>query len=408
MKKAKVFFAALLALALSVPPAYAGGIRIIDNGTLYAEATEIECSGGISCPKTTGSRAAFTATAGAFVGSTLTSNAVDAANSIWGVSNGMAFEGATANAHELTVSPQSDPTADVTVSVPSLTAGALMLSALTSNDVDVANSIWGVSNGLAFEGATADAFELTLSPADVGADATATLPNMAASYAVFASLLTTNAADIVNSVWGVSNGIAFEGATADAFELTLAPANVAADATATLPDNGASYAVIGSLLTTNAADVANSVWGVSAGLNFEGSAADTSEGTLTATNPTADRTYTLPDQTGTVLLAGAATALTPGAAVSLTVAPGNRLYTLTTNDNEDTTITFSGAGSAGDMVTIIFTTSSTGDEVVTFHTTLVNSVGTLTLGTTAARFYTVRFVSDGTAWNEISRTAEQS
>lgn len=101
-----------------------------------------------------------------------------------------------------------------------------------------------------------------------------------------------------------------------------------------------------------------------------------------------------------------ATALTAGAAVALTV--GARLYTDTVTDNEDQTITFSGAGSAGDEITIIFTTAGASDEIITFHATLVSSVGTLTLGTDAGKYYVVRFVSNGTHWFEVSRTAVQT
>jgi len=108
-----------------------------------------------------------------------------------------------------------------------------------------------------------------------------------------------------------------------------------------------------------------------------------------------------------VPMAGACTALTPGAAVALTVATTN-CYTDTVTDNEDQTITFSGAGYAGQEITIIFTTAGAGDEVITFHATLVSSTGTLTLGTDAGKFYTVRFISNGTHWYEVSRTAVQT
>ncbi len=144
-------------------------------------------------------------------------------------------------------------------------------------------------------------------------------------------------------------------------------------------------------------------------LTFDGATADTIYTILAVDDPaSSSKTVTLPAVTGTVKLTGAAVALTPGAAVSLTVAKGTTLYTDTTNDNEDQTITFSGAGSAGDEVTILFTTSGTSDEVITFHSTLCHSTGTLTLGTTADRYYSIRFVSDGSKWFEVSRTAEQS
>lgn len=85
------------------------------------------------------------------------------------------FEGATEDAYELTLSV-ADPTADRTVTLPNAT-GAFMLSSLTTNDVDAANSVTGKSNGLLFEGATADAYELTLTVTDPTADRTVTIPD---------------------------------------------------------------------------------------------------------------------------------------------------------------------------------------------------------------------------------------
>lgn len=140
---------------------------------------------------------------------------------------------------------------------------------------------------------------------------------------------------------------------------------------------------------------------------MEGVTADAYETTFAITDPTADRTVTIPNKTGQVQMASAASALTPGAAVTLTVGLSN-IYTVTPTDNEDETITFSGAGTAGDEITVIITTTGTADEVLTFHTTLANTTGTLTVGTTAARYYTIRFISNGSAWFEVSRTGEQS
>lgn len=106
-------------------------------------------------------------------------------------------------------------------------------------------------------------------------------------------------------------------------------------------------------------------------------------------------------------MAGACTALTPGEAVTLTVAATN-CYTDTVTDNQDQTITFSGAGYSGQEITIIFTTAGSADEVITFHATLVSSTGTLTLGTDAGKYYVIRFISNGTHWFEVSRTAVQT
>lgn len=109
-------------------------------------------------------------------------------------------------------------------------------------------------------------------------------------------------------------------------------------------------------------------------------------------------------------LAGSVVTLTPGAAVTLTVGSGVRMYTDTiTTDNQDQTINASGTGTAGDSMRIIFITDAAGsaDEVITFGTNF-RSTGTLTLANAASSRYVVSFVSDGTKWTEVSRTAVQA
>ena len=248
----------------------------------------------------------------AFILSTLTTNSVGIANSVWGVSNGLTFEGATANAGELFLTVADIATASRTMTLPDMgAASAVIASTLTTNTINVANSIWGISNALAFGGATgADGFEIQLTPADVGADRVVTIPDMAAASALWATTLTTNAPNVANSIWGISNAIAFGGATgADGFEIQLTPADVGADRVVTIPDMAAASALMASLLTTNAPQVANSVWGISNGLAFEGAtgAADAFETTLTLTDPTTDNTVTLQNATGTVTLQTGAT-----------------------------------------------------------------------------------------------------
>ena len=53
-------------------------------------------------------------------------------------------------------------------------AGAVLLS--TAGVEGSANAFWGASNSILFEGATADAYELTLTVADAAADVTVTIP----------------------------------------------------------------------------------------------------------------------------------------------------------------------------------------------------------------------------------------
>lgn len=236
--------------------------------------------------------------------STLTTNSVDVVNSVWGVSNGVVFEGATANAFEITIAP-ADVTADVTLTLPlsNAAAAAFVVSDLTTNSPEVANSVWGRSNAWVFEGLTADAFETILSPSDVTADVTLTIPlNGAVAGAFVLSTLTTNSVDVANSIWLSSNAINLEGLTADAFETIIQPSDVTADVTLTIPlHSGAAGAFVLSTLTTNSSEVVNSIWLATDNIIFEGSVADASETFITITNATADRTLTIPDSSGTVM-----------------------------------------------------------------------------------------------------------
>jgi hypothetical protein len=130
-----------------------------------------------------------------------------------------------------------------------------------------------------------------------------------------------------------------------------------------------------------------------------------------ATTPSTGAFTTLTAASGkTVYYSSAATALTAGTTVTLTVAAGNALFTDTiTTDNQDQTINASAGGTVGDAMRIIFVTDAagSGDEVITFGTN-IRSTGTLTLANAAASRYVVSFVSDGTKWNEVSRTAIQA
>ena len=98
----------------------------------------------------------------------------------------------------------------------------------------------------------------------------------------------------VNPSFGTS--ITFEGATADSYETTLQVTDPTADRTITLPN------VTGTVITTgNLSDITD-IGVFSSTITMEGSTADAFELTLSAGDPTADRTITFPDETGTVQL----------------------------------------------------------------------------------------------------------
>jgi hypothetical protein len=145
----------------------------------------------------------------------------------------------TADASEATI-VFTDPTADVTWTFPTAATDtfAVMASTLATNAPEIANSVTGGTNQLIFEGATADASECILTATDATADTIYTLPDAAAAtYGLVTSTLAANGVDIVNAVWGGTNQIIMEGATADAFETIITPTDATADATITLPDD---------------------------------------------------------------------------------------------------------------------------------------------------------------------------
>ena len=98
----------------------------------------------------------------------------------------------------------------------------------------------------------------------------------------------------VNPSFGSS--ITFEGATDNAYETTLQVTDPTADRTITLPN------VTGTVITTgNLSDITD-IGVFASTIVMEGSTADSYELTLSAGDPTADRTISFPDATGTVAL----------------------------------------------------------------------------------------------------------
>jgi hypothetical protein len=119
-----------------------------------------------------------------FMVSSLTTNTTGAANSVTGASNSLVYEG-TADAHEIVIDA-ADATADVIYRLANAAAGTygLMSTSLATNALDAASSVTGTSNGLVAEGTTADGSETTLSFADPSADTTQTIPAKAVSGTV--------------------------------------------------------------------------------------------------------------------------------------------------------------------------------------------------------------------------------
>ena len=150
----------------------------------------------------------------------------------------------------------------------------------------------------------------------------------------------------VNPSFGSS--ITFEGATADSYETTLQVTDPTADRTITLPNAS------GTVITTgNLSDITD-IGVFSSTITMEGSTADAFELTLSAGDPTADRTITFPDSSGTVALTSDITAT-----ASNTATLTNKTINLTNNTVSGTLAEFNTAVSDANLASIAGTETLT-------------------------------------------------
>lgn len=203
---------------------------------------------------------------------------------------------------------------------------------------------------------------------------------------------------IAVSAW--SGSLVFEGRTFNGFQTAFAFADPTADRSVKFAD--ASGTVLLSTLATNAPDAANGVWGASNGVSFEGATADAYETTLNVADPTADRTITIPNGSGTVGLQ-ATNALTSATTISVTPGSSVSAYTLTPAHTATINAVTTGA-IAGRAYYLVVTTSGTTSYTLTFGTAF-KTTGTLTSGTVTGKVFVMQFIFDGTNFNEVSRTA---
>jgi len=140
--------------------------------------------------------------------------------------------------------------------------------------------------------------------AGVTADAVATLSNKTLEAPVINNATFTGAQAGLEIKFG--NNIVLEGTTDNAFEMTLSGGDPTADRTITLPDVTGTVITSGNLtaITTLTSPTITGAVFNDGSVVFEGATADAYETTLAITDPTADRTITFPDATGTVAFAG--------------------------------------------------------------------------------------------------------
>ena len=218
------------------------------------------------------------------------------------------FEGSTANDFE-TVLQITDPTADRTITFPDASgtvalaanvaalSGATFTGGITGTDLSLTGNLTVLGttttidsstillkNSLVFEGATADSYETTIQITDPTADQTITLQNASGVIPLRDTTDTFTNKSIslaTNTITGTK--AEFNSAMSDADFATLAGTETLTNKTLTSP-------VVSGLTLSDGSFV------------MEGSTADEFELTISAGNPTADRTVTFQDVSGTVAL----------------------------------------------------------------------------------------------------------
>ena len=245
--------------------------------------------------------------------------------------NPLVFEGSTGDSFETTLAV-GNPGSDITLTLPSSASDTLVGRATTdtlTNKTITSPTVSGLTlsdSSIIFEGSTADSFKTTLTVTDPTADRTITLPNATGtliSHGMFsgdATVATSGAltlATVNSNVGQAGSATAIPVVTVNAKGLVTAVSTASITTTLTVgADSGSNDTVSlatdtldfsgGSNITTtvsnNDISIALDASPTVTSLIFEGSTADSFETTLAVTDPTADRTLTFPNRSGTVAI----------------------------------------------------------------------------------------------------------
>ena len=183
---------------------------------------------------------------------------------------------------------------------------------------------------IVLEGATADAYETSIAVTDPTADRTITLPNATGTV-----VTTGNLPDItaLGTLTGASP-IVLEGATADGYETTIAVTDPTADRTVTLADATGTVGTPGHQTDITALGTLTGATPIV----LEGATADAHETTIAVTDPTADRTITLPDRAGTVAMTTLEINAQTGTTYTFVLADAGKLVTSSNGSAQTLTV----------------------------------------------------------------------
>ena len=263
----------------------------------------------------------------------------------------------------------------------------------------------GTAGSLSFEGSTANAFETTVAVVDPTADRTITLPNITGTVITTGDTGTVTSTmlldgTILNADINASAAIAGSKIVAattsvvGAVQLSDSTSTTSSVLAATPTAVKAAYDLAAAALPLAGGTVTGNLEiGTAGSLTFEGATADAFELSLAIVDPTADRTITLPDATGTVALLsavqsysaaqrGTISALTDGATITADFAAANN-FSVTLGGNR--TLANPSNQTAGQSGCIWITQDGTGSRTLAYGSQWDFTGGTApTLSTAAA------------------------
>ena len=299
----------------------------------------------------------------------------------------MTFEGATDDAYE-TVWSMTDPTADRTYTFPNANGDVVLhdtaqtltnktftgatiaggtFSGSFTGTMDITGTVLSGASPFVFEGATDDAYETTLAITDPTADRTLTMPNATDTMIGKATTdtLSNKSFDFGGSGNSVTGSLAEWNAAlqGDSFA-TLTGSETLSNKTFTNPTiNDGVFS--GSF--TGTMNVSGTVLSGASPLVFEGATDNAYETTLAVTDPTADRTVTLPNATATLI----------GKATTDTLT--NKTFDLGSNTWTGSLAEFNSALQSVSFVSL------TGSETLTNKTFTAPTIDTMALASGSAR-----------------------
>ena len=319
----------------------AGGadIKLKDDGTIFGQFSN---SGGELVIKSSSSATTAITMSGANVtvagNLTVSGTTTTVDSTTVSIQNAFVFEGGTPDSFETTLTTVN-PTADRTVSIPNAT-GTLVLQDTTDTltnktlttpvieEIDGSTITLDSAGDITLDAGGADIIlkddgtefgrfinnsgELRIAS---GSSTTTNITMSGANTTIAGNLTVTGntegdgnitigdaATDTITFGGTIQGSLVFEGSTADSFETTLTPGNPSSDITLTLPTDTGTIITDVSLATLQNKTLSGPA--ITGSIVFEGSTADSFETTLAVTDPTADRTITLPNSTGTLVVAG--------------------------------------------------------------------------------------------------------